>query len=521
MKQLRCISNLKARISEKKIEKDKRKKEKRQKKEQKKNEKNKYMTGWEAAREWNLPHRAIRLLCAFNHMGNNAEPVRTQLLKGKLSITWGYRIKKGTGRPTNDDLFKVGYDYPKYCLTIFSFIRRFFRRNVKKAGLVLFLAIIAACLFYCDYKSGQREYSMYTFAINMLLSGQIIIYFFVADSVDSKINGIVDAFPKTQCGEENTNYLSFCHWYHSWARLPIFPKTKKRLRSVGSTIEERKWEAFIIWCLFCLVWLYVTYKSTVFVINEVQILNGMSGWMTVLLFIVTMLLLSQSYYNCLLFVIFYQLVTGFANKKKVKEYKHNKEIPSQSTGIVHLLELANDNAGIFLAISIIMSLTLLANILLKNYNMLPPQAGNSSQSVSSGSNEVVIVLCHLVLAVFSSFVVNYGPKLMLRRILRVWVNDERAELEKSMDEEESRIIASNQRIEELKKRKNTECAVEKEERQITISREKNEIFNKKICALKNEHIELNDDYFRLTITILSIIAPIVTLILTVIDKVNP
>ncbi len=281
---------------------------------------------------------------------------------------------------------------------------------------------------------------------------------------------------------ENKNYLRYSNWYSNCVRVPLSQSSIKRLQKKGCTVQKRSKWVLVFYMLFCMLWASVTIAILHYTIRDTNLLLGWSGILSIIFFVVIMALLSQSYFNCLVFVSFFQLISGFGNRHEIKRYRYNKICPSQTSGLVQLLEITNDNAGIYLTISIVLSATL--------FLLLRLRSAKVSLDVSQNHLLLAVFICHFLLAIASAVVVNYAPKLMLRRILRAWVTEERNNLE-----------AQLYKINQKEPTGNSEQVEEK-------------IANR-ISKLKEERINLNDDYFQIVLTATGLLAPVATFVITI------
>ena len=120
---------------------------------------------------------------------------------------------------------------------------------------------------------------------------------------------------------------------------------------------------------------------------------------------------------------------------------------------------------------------------------------------------VLLFICLVFFAILSSLVLNYGPRLMLRRLLKVWVTEERNEIENAVFMEhkklETQLQLEGQAKQEDEKMKQEELR-EVEQRIMSL--------NEKLKQLSKEKIDLNDNYLHLTLTALSLLTPLISLL---------
>ncbi|MBQ6159771.1 MAG: hypothetical protein IJK24_02365 [Oscillospiraceae bacterium] len=399
-----------------------------------------------------LRKRCIRLLCSKGHLIDKDKPAYEKVEKtgfGKYDVSFRDTAKLEELMPTRGMLFKVGYEPPENCDTFFSYLRRFFRNYYKRLWLIFFAVLI--CLGSLSIDFINNDYStngylpIYLFMVNTLFSATIVIYLSVVDTYSYRIDEMNLAF-------DEQNYQIHCYRYYKWVSVPFrFHKgVDSRTETEEQTGDGRKL-AVAIWTLFLLIWISITILSTLFICKRTRILNGgISGIITIILYFVSMLLQSQSYYSCLLSICFFQKLTGFTNRDEVRRYSHNEEHPSQTSGLIQLLNYVNVSSTIFLTMS---SLYLIAYAIIIHLRQPLPR---EPIVFATDGFMFAMFLALLVFSVVSTVVVYFGPKLMLKRMLGIWLEEQRNKLEKQYlqeHDEQKRIEISN-RINQLKYEKN-------------------------------------------------------------------
>ena len=102
---------------------------------------------------------------------------------------------------------------------------------------------------------------------------------------------------------------------------------------------------------------------------------------------------------------------------------------------------------------------------------------------------------------------------MLRRLLKVWVTEERNEIEKAIFEEQKKLEKQTH-VEErtqLEGQKKQEEEKKKQEEQREVE-QRIMILNEKLKQLTKEKIDLNDNYLHFALTALSLLSPLFSLL---------
>ena len=198
---------------------------------------------------WKLRRRRICSLCKCNDFYSTRQCFNSSIADDQPETTFDQRKS-------------VGYESAKCCRSIFTIIRQYCRSDRNKVALIAFFSLVCVISVFVDYPKVDGYYPIYLLITNALLSGTIIYFFCIADSLDNTINRFSAAFPSTE------NYTRLCDILVRWGSFP--PKImKKQYDTKGNNKvagpsdsnadaprkkREFRFTAFACWIGFLLFW---------------------------------------------------------------------------------------------------------------------------------------------------------------------------------------------------------------------------------------------------------------------------
>ena len=437
------------------------------------------------------------------------------IYKRKPRFRW--KVNDGAIQKLNESelrkkLIRIGYEEPQYCKSIFTILRKVFRSNRSKALTFALNSAICIGAFIKDYGKTDGYFSFYMLIVNVLLATTLFVYLTAADSVDDNLNSLRDAFSldsqnsSTDSSSDSSPnfYARSCDVLYRWASFPPGAPSDVTFKGVHGEIRQRRQTARCVWCVFSVAWLAMSFYTVRIIQVETTACQHFSGIAFMFFFLMSMCCHSQSYYYSVLRICFYQKLTELPSKNEIEELPHNKIHPSQTSGFVQLLNSVNSHSTIFL----INASLFIAAFIIVIHLRTPREPIN----IMANSHLFVIFAGVFLFSFLSTLIVSIGPKAMLKRILRIWVNKERKELQVEMDKKEREIS----KIDKEDKKSRTQEEESSPNKQLLL--QEIQTLASRIDNLKDEKIESGGSFINLVISIVNLLAPVVAFLAAVYDK---
>lgn len=374
----------------------------------------------------------------------------------------------------------------KNCLTLYKIISGIVKKGEKKNNgwfktiIFLSLFLLIFTVFLIDYFKNANSfitktniyYPLLVLFINLFLSFTIIIYIFISRSVDRRIEGLINAF-------NNKEYDSICQTIFTWLDIK-FRKSSENKNSSRIRIVSK--------ILFSLIWIAgIGFISCYSIINTC-LCDSYSGYIVVVLFIVSSLMQGYSFFYSFVYIRFLHKLSQNSNRDSLEKYEYNFFLPAQSSGYKQLMSNINFNSTCFIIESLLFVATFIVLTFLSNTQHV---------DILTDFSDLVFYSIYILLCVVGSLVIYLVPKYMMKRVLTVWVDKSRRILEKRI-KKEVEIILNKESIEDNKKSE-----------EIIYTTENN------IANLQKESYVFNGDYINLVLVAVTLLVTALPIVLQI------
>ncbi|MBE5988707.1 hypothetical protein BXY41_12150 [Lacrimispora xylanisolvens] len=273
-------------------------------------------------------------------------------------------------------------------MEVFEFINERINIREKKTKLFfLFLCVLYVMPFIIYYEDILSNWHLLIFDFLIL----IIIYLWIYYAPK-----FCHKFELLGCCFKDVSYESF------YTEKKDFFYLKKRFNIYKASF-------IVIWILSIIAVISIAHRTHFYLYN-------IFGAYSLVIFILSMVLNGASYYFCISYVIYLRYLSNFAGTKK---FKCNKYIPSSTYGFQFLISFSNNNAYVFLIVSLLYSICgyLILNLISTNVE------------IKQKLYAVVIGGITLLFGIGTFIAIFIVPYAFLKRILIMWKENLMKEIE--------------------------------------------------------------------------------------------
>lgn len=324
------------------------------------------------------------------------------------------------------------------CRTLFHLITMFSTKPHTKLIISICLSVIVIGFSIADYIINMKVhisrahdyYPLYIAGINIVLAITIIIYIFLSNTFSKRISSFKNYFKSNDSYDKECSRLYA--WLHfGWGTKPIMKETVK---------ENHGEKKLILICTitFWVIWFGAASSFLGFAFYNIPIQNALQKGafgciVTVVLFLLSISLEAYSCFGGLVTLRFLHNISRNSNQSGILSLKHNRYLPSQSSGFKKLMSNINLNTTCYVIESILFMLVFVCTVALSTN--LNPSAKKSILKIDLSKDWLTLIffISYFLLCVGGSIVMYLAPKYMMRRILRRWIFHSRDTLEKEIE----------------------------------------------------------------------------------------